>query len=236
MADSSLDNLAMGSSLSGASSPLSLSSGASSSIGSLGNLGSIGALAGGAAGLGWAILAQGEGSLPSQFQQLQAGVPGLQQTGSALTSQGQALQAQGMQAVGMAQQGQLTAPQQAQLSQYGAGLNNQSRQMFYNMGRNPDADTAAINQSGNNAAMVNAMAQQDIQSTLQIGLGELSAGATSIGQGLQFDQAANQALLAAGEAQLKLDQQYSTSLTSAFSSIGNLFGAAVKAAPALAAL
>jgi hypothetical protein len=190
-----------------------------------------GALGIGALGFG-ALLAQGPGQLPPQFGELQAQVPGMESSAAALEAQGSGLVGQGQQALAMGQAGQLTPEQQAQLKQYSTGLTNQSRQMFFNMGRNPDADTAAITQQGNVDAQVNAMAQQQIQTTIQLGLGEISGGSSLIGQGLGFQNAANNVLLQAGEAQLKSDQAYSSNLMSAFTSIGTLFA---KAAPLLAA-
>jgi hypothetical protein len=184
-----------------------------------------GALGVGALGFG-AMLAQGPGSLPPQFGQLQGGVPGMRSEAALLEGQGQTLVGQGTQALDMARRGELTPEQQAQLKQYSTGLTNQSRQMFYNMGRNPDADTAAITQTANVDAQVNAMAQQQIQTTIQLGLGEISAGSSLSGQGLGFESAANQALLASGEAQLKMDQQYSSNLTAAFTAIGTMFAKA----------
>ena len=65
------------------------------------------------------------------------------------------------------------------------------------------------------------MAQAQIQSTIQLGLGEISGGSSLIGQGLSFQTAANQALIAAGEAQIKQDQTYSAALTSAFTALGS---------------
>ena len=200
---------------------------------SLGSIGSVGALGVGALGFG-ALLAQGPGSLPSQYGQLEAQVPGMQQEASSLEAQGSGLVGQGQQALAMGQAGQLTPEQQAQLKVYSGGLENQARQQFASMGRNPDQDTAFLSQQGNIDTQVNAMAQQQIQSTIQLGLGEISGGSSLIGQGLGFENAANSALIAAGEAQIKLDQSYSSNLTSAFSSIGSLFGAAAKAAPLLA--
>jgi uncharacterized protein YhdP len=47
--------------------------------------------------------------------------------------------------------------------------------------------------------------------------------------------AADQTLIAAGEAQIKQDQQYSSNLTAAFSAIGTMFGA-IAGGPAGAAI
>lgn len=195
---------------------------------------SLGPLALGGAGLG-AMLAMGPGSLPQQYGDLTGAVPGMRAEGHVLEGEGQALIGQGTEALRMAQHGELTPEQQAQLKQYSTGLTNQTRQQFAAMGRNPDQDTGFITQTANNDAQVNAMAQQQIQTTIQLGLGQISGGSSLSGQGLQFESAANQALIAAGEAQIKLDQAYSSSLTSAFGAIGQMFGVAAKAAPLLLA-
>lgn len=198
------------------------------SSGGFGNisLGSAGALGVGALGLG-ALFAQGPGQLPPQFGQLTAGVPWLQNAGYGLYGQGQKLVGQGTEALGMAQRGELTPEQQAQLKVYSTGLENQARQTYANMGRNPDQDTSFITTQGNIDTQVNAMAQQQIQSTIQLGLGAISGGNSLISSGLGFENAANQALIAAGEAQIKQDTAYSSSLTSAFTAIGTMFAKAV---------
>lgn len=225
MADSSLDNLAMGGDLSGG--PLDLGSftgGGSSGSGFNLSGGDIGALGLGALGFA-AILGQGESPLPTEFTSLQQSVPTLQSQGSQAFGLGTGLVNQGQSALAMAQRGELTPEQQAQLKEYSTGLTSQARQQFYNMGRNPDADTGFLTQTANIDTQVNAMAQQQIQSTIQLGLGEISGGSGLMGQGLGFESAANQALIAAGDAQLKQDQNYSDSLTNAFGSIAKVFGA-----------
>lgn len=222
MADSSLDNLSMGSSLSG--SPLSLAAPGSSSSGGIsgGSALGIGALGLGAAGIG-ALIAGGPAPIPPQYGQMD--VPFLQSTGQQLTGQGQGLVSQGQSALAMAQAGQLTPEQQSQLSVFGTGLTNQARQQFYSMGQNPDQSTAFVSQTANIDAQVNAMAQQQIQTTIQLGLGEMSGGNSLIGEGLGFENAANGALQQAAQAQMQSDQQYSSALTGAFSAIGTMFGA-----------
>jgi hypothetical protein len=190
-----------------------------------------GMLGAGALGFG-ALMAQGPGQLPAQYGQLQAGVPGMQAEGHALEATGSGLVGQGQEALAMGQRGELTPAQQAQLKQYSGGLTNQARQTYMNMGRNPDADTSFISATADIDSKVNAMAQQQIQTTIQLGLGEISSGSSLTGQGLGFENAANQALLQAGQAQMQLDKSYSDSLTSAFSSIAGMFA---KAAPLLLA-
>jgi hypothetical protein len=186
-----------------------------------------GALGLGALGLG-AILGKGESPLPAQFQQLQGNVPGLMSTGQGLVTQGQGLVGQGQQALGMAQRGELTPEQQAQVGQYSTGLTNQARQMYYNMGVNPDNNTSFLSTTADIDAKVNAMAQQQIQSTIQLGLGEISGGSSLIGQGQGFENAANQALIAAGNAQMQQDKNYSDSLTNVFSGIAKMAGSFFK--------
>ena len=180
----------------------------------------------GALGVG-SMLAQGPGNLPPQFAQVEQNAPWMTSAGEQQFGQGENLVSQGTSALSMAQAGQLTPEQQAQVNVYGTGLTNQARQMYSNMGVNPDADTSFLSTTANIDQQVNAMAQSQIQSTIQLGLGEISGGNSLISSGLSYDNAANQALLAAGQAQIQLDQQYSSSLTGAFGAIGSLFGSVV---------
>lgn len=196
--------------------------GSNSALGGLSPL-QAGGLAAGAAGIG-SLLAQGPGQLPYQYSEATQYAPWLQSTGTQNITQGQQDIAQGEATLGQAAAGQLTAPQAAQLGQYQSGLTNQSRQMFYNMGRNPDADTAAITQQANVDQQVNAMAQQMIQSTIALGLGQAQIGSNLMGAGTQQISAADQALIQAGQAQVQLDTTYSNNLTSAFGAIGKMFG------------
>src|SRR5580700_12040902 len=101
---------------------------------------SLGAAGVGALGLG-ALIAQGPGQLPSQYGQATASSPWEIATGQSTIGQGQTLVNQGTEALAMAEAGQLTAPQQAQLGQYQSGLTNQARQQFYSMGQDPDKST-----------------------------------------------------------------------------------------------
>lgn len=206
------------------------SSGGGLGAGALG----LGALAIGGAGLG-ATLAMGESPLPPEFSQLTSTVPQLQSEGSTLYGEGQALTQQGTAALAMAQAGQLTPEQQAQLTQFQQKEQNQAIQTYASMGRNFNQDTSAISTQANIDTQVNAMAQQEIQSTIALGLGEIQTGGSFSSTGLAYEQAANSALIAAGQAQIQQDTAYRQSLSSAFGAIGQMFGAfagtALKAAP-----
>jgi hypothetical protein len=208
--------------------------GASSSGPSSSSLLSLGALGVGAAGLG-TILGEGESPLPPEFSQLTtSNVPWLESGASTLFNEGQTFTNQGAAALSMAQNGILTGPQQAQLEQYKEGLTNTADQTYASMGRNINQDTSGISTQADIDAKVNAMSQQQIQTTIALGLGETSAGSSLTGQGLAYESAANNALIAAGQAQLQQDKDYSTALTGAFSSIATILGGAAKLAPALA--
>lgn len=196
--------------------------GSTSSLLGLGSLGIAGA------GLGM-ILGEGESPLPQEFDQLTASVPELRSDASTLFGEGQTLTGQGTTALNMAQNGVLTPEQTAQLQVFRSGLQNTAAQEYAAMGRNPNQDTSFISTQGNIDTQVNAMAQQQIQSTITLGLGELSSGSNFSGQALGFESAANQALIAAGNAQLQQDKDYSSALTSAFSSVASLVGSASKA-------
>ena len=217
ISDSPLDLLGPGTSSTGGGS----SGGGSSNLLGLGELGI------GAAGLG-AILGEGKSPLPSEFGQLTASVPGLQADASTVFGQGQNLTNQGSQALQMAQNGQLTPEQQAQLQVYQGGLQNTAAQEYATMGRNSNEDTSFISTQAQIDTRVNAMAQQQIQSTIAIGLGETSAGNSYDSTALGFENVANQALIAAGNAQIQQDKDYSSSLTGAFTAVASLAGSAAK--------
>ena len=198
---------------------------------SSGSLLGLGSLAIGGAGLG-AILGMGESPLPPEFSQLTSTqVPQLESMGSTTFGEGQSFLNQGESALNMAQQGQLTPEQQAQLQVYRSGLQNTAAQTYYNEGRAPSSDTSFISTQADIDTKVNAMAQSQIQSTIALGLGETQTGSSLTGQSLGFESAADQALIAAGSAQMQNDNQYRQSLTSAFTTIGTLFGSVAKVAP-----
>ena len=163
-------------------------------------------------------------ALPAQFGQATAEVPDLTRTADVLKGFGSTLTGQGADALAMAARGELTAPQQAQLDQFRTGLTNQARQMYYSMGRTPDQDTSFLGTTADIDAKVNAMAQQEIQTTIQLGLGELTSGSSFFGQSLGFDQTAVNTLISAGQAQLKQDEEYRKTLSDTFSSIFKLVG------------
>lgn len=192
------------------------------------SLGSVGTAVAGGAGLAGLFLS-GSNQLPQQYQELEANVPGLEAEGQTLQTQGQTLTNQGTQALSNAQNGILTPQQQAQLQVFQTGLTNTADQTYASMGRNINQDTSGISTQANIDTQVNAMAQQQIQSTIALGLGETSAGNSYASTGLGYENAADNALIAAGQAQVASDQAYSNSLTGAFSAIGTLLGGTVGA-------
>jgi hypothetical protein len=206
----------------------SLSSSSSSGGLTGGQLGGAAALGAGALGLG-AILGEGESPLPSEFSTVtNTQVPWLQSAGQWAENQGQQYAGAGAQALQMAQNGVLTPQQQAQLSLYKNQLGNQTNQMFSSMGRNPNQDTTAISAAADNDAKMIAASQAMIDSTIKLGLGEGQLGSTFTGQGEADENAATNALIEAGNAQLKNDQAYNTALSGAFQAIGQIAGPALK--------
>lgn len=183
----------------------------------------LGTLGVGAGALGY-LLSEGPSPLPSEFNSLLGNVPTLESEGGTLFGEGQGFINQGQGTLSLAAEGQLTAPQQAQLDQYRQGLSNTAAQTFASMGRNINQDTSGISAQEDIDAKVNAMAQQQIQSSIALGLGQISEGNTLSGQSLGFQNAADQALITAGQAQVQADTAYSQSLSSAFSAIGSMFG------------
>ena len=183
----------------------------------------LGSLAAGGAGLA-GLFSMGETAPPWEFDQVASNAGTLESESGTLFGEGQQFTNQGAQALQMAQNGQLTAPQQAQLQQYSQGLNNTADQTYASMGRNINQDTSGISTKANIDSQVNAMAQQQIQSTIALGLGETSAGSNFSSTALGYENAANQALIQAGNAQIQSDQAYSTALSGVFSALGGIAG------------
>jgi hypothetical protein len=208
--------------------PSASSGSATSSSTSPFSLGSLGTAAAGGAGLA-GLFFSGSTQLPQQYQELEANVPGLEQEASTLEGEGQTFTNQGAQALQMAQAGVLTPAQQAQLSLYQGGLENTAAQTYASMGRNINQDTSGISTQANIDTQVNAMAQQ-IQSTITLGLGETTAGSNYDSAALGFENAADNALIEAGKAQVGADTSYSNALSGAFSAIGTILGGTVGAA------
>jgi hypothetical protein len=180
----------------------------------------------GALGIGAGImLGKGETPLPPEYAAMGAMVPGLQQNAATLFGQGQQLAGEGRSLIQKAGAGELTLPQQAELKQYSTGLQNMANQQFAAMGRNITSDTSGIGVQADIDAKINAMAQQEIRTTLTTGFQELQAGQNEFGQSLGYSEAAAKILQAEGEAQLKQDQAYSQSLTNMFGSIAKIAGA-----------
>ena len=197
--------------------PLSSSNGLSSSSAM-----DLGALGLGVGALGY-LIGQGPSPLPPEFGEMTGTtVPWLTSGADTLFKEGQSFAGQGQEALAMAQKGELTPEQQAQLSLYKGGLQNTAAQTYASMGRNANQDTSFISTQGNIDTQVNAMAQQQIQSTIALGLGETQAGSTFSGEALSFESAANSALIAAGNAQVQQDKSYSDSLTAVFSAVAKL--------------
>ncbi|HEX8838352.1 MAG TPA: hypothetical protein VF748_15520 [Candidatus Acidoferrum sp.] len=182
-----------------------------------------GALAAG--GLGY-FMSQGPtqvSSIPG-FAQANAMVPGLQAESAQTYNQGQQLIAGGQAGLAMAQRGELTPEQAAQLKLTAAGLENQAKQTYASMGRDPGKDTSFISTQGNIDTQVTAMAQSYIQSTIALAGTQLNAGGSLLGTSLSESNAATQILLTEGAQQVALDKQYSDNLASAFKAIGTVVG------------
>jgi hypothetical protein len=180
----------------------------------------------GALGIGAGImLGKGETPLPPEYAQMGAMVPGLQAGASDLYGKGQQIYGMGLQDIQKGRAGELTIPQQAALGLYRTDLTNKANQMYAGMGRNVTQDTSAISTAALTDAQVNAMAQEEIRTTLATGFNELRAGQDDFQKSLGYSEAAAKILQTEGEAQLKQDQAYSQSLTNMFGSIAKIAGA-----------
>ena len=193
------------------------------------SLGSVGTAVAGGAGLA-GLFASGSDQLVPQFQQLENNVPQIENEAQTLEGEGQTFTTEGTQTLNNAAAGVLTPEQQAQLSVFHTDLTNTANQEYANMGRNPNQDTSYISTQADIDTKVNAMAQQQIQSSIALGLGQIGAGNSATGQGLGFQNAADAALIAAGNAQVASDAAYSTALNGAFSAIGTILGGSIGAA------
>ncbi|HEX8838360.1 MAG TPA: hypothetical protein VF748_15560 [Candidatus Acidoferrum sp.] len=182
-----------------------------------------GALAAG--GLGY-FMSQGPtqvSSIPG-FAQANAMVPGLQAESAQTYAQGQGLIAGGQAGLAMAQRGELTPEQKAQLALTGNALENQAKQTYASMGRDMSKDTSGISTETNIQANLTAMAQNYIQSTIALAGTQLNAGGALLGTSLNESNAATNILLTEGAQQVALDKQYSDNLASAFKAIGTVVG------------
>ena len=199
------------------------SGGSSSLFSSPLSLGSVGTAAAGGAGLA-GLFSMGETAPPWEFGQVASNAATLEGESGTLFGEGQTFTNQGAQALQMAQNGQLTPQQQAQLTLYGQKLGNEAAQTYASMGRNINQDTSGISTQTNIDTNLIAASQQMIQSTIALGLGETSAGSSFSGQALGYESAANQALIAAGNAQVQADTAYSSALSGVFSALGSIAG------------
>lgn len=178
----------------------------------------------GGAGLAY-TLGKGESPLPSQFDVVQnTYAPTQFAQGQSEFAQGQQLVGQGTQGFKMAQAGQLTGPQAAQLQQIRESLSNQAAQTYYGMGRDPTHDTSFIGTQADIDAKVAAMSQQFIQSTIALAGAELSGGHSLETGGAAAESAATNAIMAVGQAQLQDDKDYADAVSAAFGAFTKSFG------------
>ena len=169
---------------------------------------------------------------PTQLAQGQQAFAG----GEALVAGGQSLLAGGQSALEMAQRGELTPPQQAQLDVYKKGLENTALQTYSSLGITPSKSTSYLSTQEDIDTKTLAMAQSFIQSTIALagaeftaGGAEFSAGTSMMGLGAQFEDAATKDLLATAQMQVQQDQAYSKLIGDTLGSIAKM--AAVVAAP-----
>ena len=193
----------------------------------------LGTLGAGTGALGY-MLSQGPAPLPPEFGAVTGtNVPALEKQAGVLNTEGQQYISAGEQTLSNAAAGILTPEQQATLSLTKSGLTNKTDQTLASEGQDPNRSTNAISFAALNDAQVSAMGQQFIQSSIALGFGQVTAGTTMTGQASADISAADQALIAAGQAQIQQDTNYSNSLTSVFSTIGSMFG---KILPGMVAL
>jgi hypothetical protein len=191
------------------------------------SLGGVGELVGGAAALGGLgyILSKGPSPLPGEFGTLSNQYAPYQYAGGQqLQAFGSAEAYQGAGDLRSAAAGSLTPEQQAALTSEKATESNQALQMYAGMGRTPTKDTSYLGTSQTIDLNLMKMAQGFVSNNIQAALSEITSGQAFIGEGLQFESAASADLIAAGNAQVQLDKQYSDEVASAFGALGKIFG------------
>jgi hypothetical protein len=194
------------------------------------SLSTLGPLAAGGGGLA-ALLASGGGpNIPPQVGEVDTNATGLENEASTLYSSGNALIAGGESALGPAMAGTLTPEQQATLTVERQSANNVADQTFASMGRNINQDTSGISTTTDINTKLMAAANTFVQTNIASAFQEITTGASLTGQGSTDLSAANTALLQAAQLTMTADTNYSNSLTSAFSAIGQIFGGVAGAA------
>jgi hypothetical protein len=188
---------------------------------SLSTLGPTAAAGGGLAAL---LLSGGGPQIPWQVGQVGANATGLEGEASTLWGTGNQLIAGGESSLGPAMAGVLTPEQQATLTTEQQSAENVADQTFAAMGRNPNQDTSFISTQTDINTKLMAAANTFVNTNIQNAFSEISAGGTLTSQGNTDMNAANQALLESARLTMQADQNYSNSLTSAFSAIGTIFG------------
>lgn len=189
------------------------------------NLGSITPLAG-AAGGGIAALLMGGGGpqLPPQFGDIGANASTLTNEAGQLYGEGQSLIRGGQSALIPAMQGVLTPEQQASLTVANQKLGNEAAQLYASMGRNPNQDTSMISTQTDIQTKLLAASNAFVQTNIDAAFKEIGAGNSLTATGNQAMSQADSALLEEAKLQMQADKEYSDSLTSAFSAIGQIFG------------
>lgn len=197
------------------------------------NLGSGSPLAPAAAAGGGiaALLLDGGGpDIPWEVPQVTSNATGLETEAGTLWNSGNSLIAGGESALAPAMAGQLTPQQQATLTVERQSANNVADQTYASMGRNINQDTSGISTRTDIDTKLMAAANNFVNTNIASAFSEIQAGASLTGQGTADMSAANQALLSAAQLTMKADTDYSNSLTSAFSAIGQIFGGVAGAA------
>lgn len=188
------------------------------------NLSTLGPLAAGSGGLAALLLSGGGPSIPPQFGEIGGNVTGLEGEARTLWGSGNALIVGGESALGPAMAGVLTPEQQATLTTERQSAGNTAAQIYTSMGRNPNQDTSFISTKTDIDTKLMAAANTFVQSNIANAFQEITTGLSLTGQGTQDMSAANQALLQMAQLTMQADQNYSNSLTAAFSAIGSLVG------------
>jgi len=179
----------------------------------------VGALGAGAVGLGM-LLGGAKPSLPIQYGALENRVPGLWGQAATLYDQGQVLTSDAQRGLAMAQRGELTPEQAAQLKVMTTAEGNKAAQLMASMGRDINKDTTGLSMQQDIDLKALAASQAFIQSTIQLATSEMTAGQNLIGDALNYETAADKILQSAADAQIKADAAASAAMGNMFKAIG----------------
>jgi len=179
-----------------------------------------GALGAGAVGLGALLMSKPQ--LPWGYQVLQGRAGTMYGQSADLYGEGQQMVGDARRGYEMAQRGELTPEQDAQLKLMKAGELNKATQLMSSMGRDINKDTTGLSMQQDIDLKALAQSQVFIKSTIALATSQMQGGQSLIGDALAEQSEADKVLQAAADAQIKQDAAYSAAMGQAFKAIGTI--------------